>query len=122
MAAEPRVVIENAQQDGISPATLVQQHPERAMMKIQMPEPVDILAFITAYFAGLVTVLGGLSARTVDRPPPRPLKQAVTFHPAQQRNIGGQRASLRFLLDQHREVVEMELVTPTGMSAVLLGQ
>ena len=36
-------------------------------MKIQMPERVDILAFVTADLASLIAMLGRLSAGTVDR-------------------------------------------------------
>src|SRR5208283_5406242 len=122
MATEPRVIVENAQQDRIRPATVAKQYPEGTMMEIQVPEPVDILALITAYFPGLVTMLGDLGARTVDRSAARPLEQAVAFHPAQQGNVGRQRAGLGLLLDHDRQVVEMKLVTPTGMLLVLLGQ
>ena len=91
-------------------------------MKIQMPEAVDVFALVTADLPGFIAPLGRLRSRTVDRPPARPLEQAVAFHIAQQRNIGRHRAGLRLLLDQHRQVVEMKLVTPTGMLPVLLGQ
>jgi hypothetical protein len=91
-------------------------------MKIQVPQPVDILAFVTAHFPGLVTVFSRLSARTVYRPPPRSLEQAVALHPAQQRHIGRHRSHWRLLLRHDREVVKMQLITPTGVLPVLLDQ
>src|SRR5579862_620805 len=91
-------------------------------MKIQVPQPVDILTLVTAHFPSLVTLFRSLSARTVNRPPPGSLEQPVAFHPTQQRNIGGHRTGLGLLFHPHRQVVEMELVTPTGVLAVLLDQ
>jgi len=91
-------------------------------MKVQVPEPVDILGLVTAHFPDLITVLGGLSSRTVDRPTASPLEQSVTFHPTQQRNIARHRSNLWLRFGHNHQVVKMQLVTPTGVLPVLLGQ
>lgn len=57
-------------------------------MKIQMPERVDIFAFVTADLAGLIAAFGGLGARTVNRATPGPLEEAMAFHEPQHRPIG----------------------------------
>src|SRR5208283_2656446 len=122
MATEPRVVIEDAQQDRIGPLAVGPQHAQGAVMKVQMPESVDVFAFVTADLAGFIAVLGGLGPRTVDRPPALTLEEPVALHPAPQRDVGRQGSGLGLLLHHHRQVVKMELVTPTGMLPVLLGQ
>ena len=91
-------------------------------MKVQMPESVDVFAFVTADLAGFIAVLGGLCPRTVDRPAALTLEEPVALHPAQQRDVGRQGTGLGLLLHHHRQVVKMELVTPTGMLPVLLAQ
>jgi hypothetical protein len=53
-------------------------------MKIQMTEPVDILALVTAHFPGLVTVLRGLGAQTVNGPTSRLIERPRAFHATQQ--------------------------------------
>src|SRR5467141_1427720 len=121
MATEPGTVIEDAEQNRIDPLAIGLEHAQGAVMKIQMPQSVDILAFVTADLAGLITMLGHLSARTVRRPTASSLEQPVAFHVAQQRDIGRHGAGLRLLLDQHRQIVGVKLITPTGMLAMLQG-
>ena len=52
MADRAGVIIEDAQQSRIDPLALSSKHAQGAVMKIQVPEPVDILAFVTADLAG----------------------------------------------------------------------
>ena len=56
MAAQARMIIEDAQQERVSPLAVGQEHPQRAVVKVQMPEPVDILALVAANLAGLEAV------------------------------------------------------------------
>ena len=58
MAAKPGVVVEHAQQDRVEPLAIGQQHAHRAVMKVQVPQPVDILAFITSNLTVLKTQFG----------------------------------------------------------------
>ncbi len=48
-------------------------------MKVQMPQSIHILSFVTAYLPGLDAMLSGLGAGTVYRTTARALEQAVTF-------------------------------------------
>jgi hypothetical protein len=66
-------------------------------MKIQMPQSIDILAFVTADLPSLDAMLGGLGAGTVHRTTARALDQTLNFHKAQHREIGRSNAEGRFL-------------------------
>ncbi len=122
MAAEPGVIVEDAEQNRIGPLAVGLQHPQGAMMKIQVPESVDVFTFVTADLPAFVAVLGHLGSRTVDWPSAWTLEQAVVLHAAQQRDVGRHGTRFRLLLHHHCQVVKMQLVAPTGMLPVLLGQ
>src|SRR5207249_11230904 len=85
MTTEPGVVIENAEQNRIDPAAVGLKDAQGAVMKIQMPKSVDIFALVTADLAGLITMPGHLSARTVNRPAASALEERVAFHITDQR-------------------------------------
>src|SRR5208337_64273 len=112
---EPGAVIENPQQDRIHPLAVGPQHAQGAVMKIQMPESIDIFALVTADLPVLIAPLGRLGSRTVNRPPPRTFAQPVAFHVAPQRSVGRHGTGLRLLFHQCRHVVKMKLIAPTGM-------
>ena len=87
MAAEPGMVVEYPQQNGIHPLAVDSGHTQGAVMEIQMPEPVDIFVFIAADLPRFITALGDLGSRTVGRAAPGPLEQPVVFHITQDRDI-----------------------------------
>ena len=122
MATKPGMIIEQGQQNGISPVAIVQEHTRRAVMKIQMPQRVDVVTFITAHLAALEALLGGLRPGTVRGTPALPLEKAAGFHVAPDRSIGRFGPPLGLLFDEHGEVVGMQLIAPTGMLAMLSGQ
>ena len=95
MATEPGVVIQDAQQQRIGPLTVLQEHAQRPMMKVQVPQAVDIGVFVAAHFPSLEVVFGGLGARAVDRAAAAAFEQALRFHEAQHRGIGRGRARPR---------------------------
>ena len=122
MASQAAMIIEDAQQDRIGPATVVQQDRQRAVMKVQVPEAVDIFVFVTAHLAALEAVLGRLGARAVDRATAWAFAQAVGFHKAQDRGIRRLGPQVGLLLHQHQQVVGVELIAPVGMLPILGGQ
>ena len=122
MAAESRVIIQRAQEQGISPAAIGQEHPERAVMKIQVPEGVAIFALVAADLPALEAVLGDLRAGAVDGSAACPLEEAVGFHEAEDGSIGRLNAQGGLLLGQHGQVIGVELVAPVRVLAVLEGQ
>jgi hypothetical protein len=122
VAAEPGTVIEHAQQNRVGPLAVGQKHTQGAVVKIQMPEAIDILAFKAADFTPLVTALSRLGARAVNRTAPGPLDQAMLFHEPQHRQIRRHGPQFGLLFDQDSEVVGVELVGPTGVLAVLGGE
>ena len=122
MTAEPGAVIEDPQQNRIYPLAVGPQHAQGAVMKIQMPESIDIFAFVAADLPGFVAPLGCSRSGTVDRPAARTLEQPVTFHVTQEGDVGRHGTGLGLLFRHHGQVVEMKLVTPTGVLPVLLGQ
>ena len=122
MAAQARMIIEDAQQKGDAPLARGQKHPPRAVMKIQMPEPVDVRVLEGTNLAGLEPSLGRLAARTMHGTAPGTFDEAVAFHEAHDRGIRRFRRQGGILLDQSRQVIGVQLVAPTGMLPVLLGQ
>ena len=122
MATESRVVIQDAEQYRIHPLAVGEQHAQGAMMKIQMPKSVNVFALVTADLPGFIAKLSRLSAGTVARPPASTLEQPVALHITPQRGVRRHGAGLGLLFHQHGQVVTVELVTPTGVLPVLLGQ
>src|ERR1700741_3146550 len=84
-------------------------------MKIQVPQSINILALITADLPSLDAMLSELGAGTIDRAATWALDQALNFHETHNRGIGRSSAKGRFLLDQHGQVVRVQLVAPVGM-------
>ena len=122
MAAQTRVVIEDAQQNGISPLPVLQEYPQRAVMEVQVPEGVDMLAFIAADFTALKAALGSLGSRAAGRTSARAFEEAVGFRETQNRSIGRLGSQLGVLFQDRQQIVGMELVAPVGMLLVLGGQ
>lgn len=89
MAAEPAVIVQAAKEQRVGPLAVVQEDPQRAVMKIQVPQGVDILALVAADLAALEARFGNLGARTAGRTPARTLQQAMSFHEPQDRGIAG---------------------------------
>ena len=121
MATESRVVIEDAEHNRIRPLAVGLQHAQRAVMKIQMPQAIDIFALVAANLPGLVAMLGRLGSRTVNRTQASPLEEPMTFHITPERGVGRHGPSLGLLFHQDGQVVGMQLVAPTGMLPMLLG-
>src|SRR5262245_28062121 len=91
-------------------------------MKIQMPECMDVLALVAAHLAVLKTQFGRLRSRTVHGSAPGALEQAMALHEPNDRWIRSHGSKCDFLLHPHSQVVVVQLVTPTGMLPILLGQ
>jgi len=74
------VVVERAQQDRVEPLPVGQQHAQRAVMKIQVPQPVDILAFITAKPHGSQNAVRLAGRLGCERDRAGLVEKAVAFH------------------------------------------
>ena len=116
------MIIEDAQQEGDAPLARGPEHAPRAVVKIQMPEPVDIRILEGANLAGLEPGLSPLSPRTIQGTAPGTFDEAVALHEAHDRGIRGLGAQGEIGGDPGRQIVGVQLVAPTGMLAVLLGQ
>jgi hypothetical protein len=119
MAGQPRMIVEHPQEQRIRPAPSGEQDAHRTVVKVQMPEGIDILALVTAHLAGLVPVFRLASPRTMGRPAPGPLEHPVGFQEALDRGVGGDRSERRIGFEADGEVVGVELIAPTRMLAVL---
>ena len=53
VAAQSRVVIEDAQRDRAQPLAAVSEHLERTVVEIEMPQGADVLGFVAADLARL---------------------------------------------------------------------
>ena len=62
VAAQPRVVVEDAQGDRALPLAAGREHLERAVVEIEMPQGADVLGFVAADLA-LFATLGRASLR-----------------------------------------------------------
>lgn len=119
MATEPGTVVQLGEQQGIRPGAVGEQHAQGAVMKVQMPEGIDVFAFITADLALLKPDLGLLRARAVGRTAAALFAQPLGFHVAEHHRIGGHRSQRGLPLGLHRQIVDMQLVTPTRVLAIL---
>ena len=89
------------------------------MMKIQMPEGVDIFAFIGADLPVLEPLLGPLRAGAVGRAAAGVLEETAAFHVPEHDRIGRHRAQGGLLFHDHGQIIGVQLVTPTGMLVIL---
>src|ERR1700686_1834078 len=99
MTAQAGMIIDDPQHQWVNPMAFLGQDAQRTVMKIQMPQSIDILTLVTADLPSLNAMLGGLGAGTVYRTTARALDQALNFHEPQNRGIGSRGAEGRFLFD-----------------------
>ena len=123
MAAQTRMIVQNPQQMRIDPLPIRHQDSQRTGMKIQMPECVDVFAFIAAHFTPLETRLRSQRPRrTMRRPAPRTLHHAVSLQVPHHRIVRRHRAPVRMLRDGRREVVRVQPIAPALVRFVLLAE
>ena len=119
VAAEPRVVIEDAQGDRAQPLSAGGEHLERTVVEIEVPETSDVGGFVAADLARLAPDLGTFFSGALFRVRPGPGHPAVRLHVAPHRGIRVQRPERGLGLDQRGEVVVVELVAPVRVVVVL---
>ena len=115
VATQPAAIIQDPEQERHGPPAIGKEHTPRGVMKIQMPERVDIVALIAANLPGFKALLGDSRSRTVNRTPPGTFEEALTLEEAPQGPVGGHRPQKRILLYEHGEVVGVKLIAPTRM-------
>jgi hypothetical protein len=67
------MVVEDPQKKRVRPPGVGAKHAQRAVVKVKMPEGIDILALVTADLAALEAVLGLTGPGTVGGTASRPL-------------------------------------------------
>ncbi len=122
VAAQPRAVVEQPEQERITPLPVGPQHPDLAVMKVEVPQGVHLLALVTAHFSGREAQFGRLGPGTVHRAPSAAREQTVGLHEASHTAVAWTRAERRLLLHHHSQIVSVQLVTPLRMGAVLRGE
>ena len=70
VAAQPRVVVEDAQRDRPQPLAAGSEHLERSVMEVEMPECSDVGGFVAA---DLPCLASGIRGTSPGRPPGRSL-------------------------------------------------
>ena len=118
VAAQARVVVEEAEQDGRLPLARGGQHAALAAVHIGVPQGVAARDLVAQHLAGF------------DRRPGlalMPLAPALAHQPASphrpgQRRVGRHRAELGVAVDQRRQVLVVQLRRPRRMRPVLLAQ
>ena len=68
VAAQSRVVIEDAQRDRAQPLAAGSEHLERSVVEIEMPQRPDVLGFVAADLARLAPLFRAYFARALLRP------------------------------------------------------
>jgi len=63
VAAQARAVVEHAEQDRRHPCAVGEEHRARAMVKVQVPEAVDVRGLVAAHLPALEARLGARGAR-----------------------------------------------------------
>ena len=71
VAAQSRVVIENAQRDRPLPLAAGSEHLERSVVEVEMPERSDVGGFVAADLSCLASLFGAHFARASAGPKPR---------------------------------------------------
>lgn len=113
VAAEPRPVVEDAEQLRLLPHAVSGEHGTRALMEVEVPKAVHVadlerprLALGEVDAVGMVTFL------------PRP-EEGAALHEATDGGVAGDDAEARVLAREGDEVVVMELERPPRVLAVL---
>ncbi len=88
VAAEPRVVIEDAQRDRVQPGPGVREHLERAVVEVEVPQRPDVLGLVAANLASLASGFGDRLARVPGGLGLGFAHPAVSLHVALDRGIG----------------------------------
>ena len=119
VAAESRVVVEDAQRDRAQPLAAGSEHLERTVVEIEMPQRPDVLGFKAADLTRLASFFGAHFTGAVPGLEPRLAHPAVRLHVAPDRGIRAERPQRRIGLHQSGEVVVVQLVAPVRVLAVL---
>ena len=90
VAAQSRVVVEDAQRDRGAPLAVRSEHLERSMVEIEMPQRPDVLGFVAADLSGLAPCFGAHFAGALAGTRPWLAQQAVSLHVPLDRGIGGE--------------------------------
>ncbi len=120
VAAEPRVVVEDAQRDRPQPLAAGGEHLERTVVEIEMPETPDVRGFVAADLARLASHLGTVLPRgavsggaSACAPSRAPSCSGGPWHTSCSGPSAGS------ALHQRGEVVVVELVAPVRVVVVL---
>ena len=119
MAAEPRMIVEEAQQDRRLPFAGRRQHPAPAMVEVRMPERVAALDLVAQHLAGLDPRRG---LGFVEAPPAPLAHQPQRLHDPGHGGVGGQPAESRIRVDERPQIVVVQPHRPRRMSQVLIAQ
>ncbi len=106
VAAQPRVVIEDPERDGLLPLPARQGDAALRLVKVEVPERVHVADLEGPPLAGDEARLQLVASRLA------PLAQAVMLHVATHARVAGQRPELRLLPRQDDQVVVDELEAP----------
>ena len=122
VSAQTRVVIKDPQRDRTQPLAPGSEHFERSVVEIQMPQGADMRGFIAADLSRLASLLGANLSRALMRRSPRFFGQATGLHVAFDRGIRREPPERGLRLHQGSEIIEVELIAPVWMVAVLENQ
>jgi len=120
MTHEPRAVVDDAEQQRMHPLALCGQNLQRAVMEIEVPEPIHVLGLETAHFPALELLLRFLNTWAAFSS--TLFSEAMTFHESTYARVGRHWAKGRVLFDKHCEIFVVQLIAPTGVLFVLSGQ
>ena len=118
VAAEARVVVEEAEQDRRLPFAGRRRHAALGVVHIAVPEAVAARHLVAEHLAGL----RGRHGLGLEAPPAALAHQPAIAHRPGQRRVGGHRAERRIGLDQHPQVLVVQLRRPRRMRPVLVAQ
>ena len=91
VAAQSRMIVEDAQRDRPQPLAALSEHLERSVVEIEVPQRPDILGFVAADLARLASLFRASFARTPFGPRRRFAHQAVRLHVTLDRGIRAER-------------------------------
>ena len=116
---KPGAVVQNGQQDRSDPLAVRQQHLERSVMEVEVPQTAHVLALVTANFTRRGVFPGSDLAGPLGSRLAPLTEQTVRDHEAMQRRVRRRRAQVGIVLDLRGQVVQVQLVAPRRVLLML---
>src|SRR5213594_1935899 len=119
MAGQAGTIVQDSQQQRRDPFAFRSHDLAGTVVKVQMPQTVDVLRLVAAHLARFEPFLSPAETWSVLAARKGLAHEAVALHVTQDGRIRRYRVAARICLDQNAQVVKVKLITPTLVRAIL---